>query len=191
MSMDLRIEYGAAEAEDLAAVVALCMEVEAQHERYWPLRWQRREGLEEGYLSWMRGRLKDPRMLIYVARDRSLPGPATLFDPEGKTRGAVVGMVIVTIMKEVPIYTYSEYAFIQDMAVREGHRRRGIAQRLLAGAAEWTEGRGLNQLRLMVADQNPGGRAAFEKAGFRPTYQEMVLPVGEGKHETRNAKRET
>ena len=31
----------------------------------------------------------------------------------------------------------------------------------------------------MVANQNPDARAAFEKAGFRATYQEMVLPLGE------------
>jgi GNAT superfamily N-acetyltransferase len=63
------------------------------------------------------------------------------------------------------------------MAVRETHRRRGVAQRLLSEAAEWSKGQGVNQLRLMVAGQNPAGRAAFEKAGFRPTYQEMVLPL--------------
>src|SRR5262249_46568875 len=143
------------------AVVELCMLVEAQHEAYWPLRWQRRGGLEEGYQAWLSHRVDDPRMLNYVARDQ----------------GAVVGVILVTIQKEVPIYTYSEYAFIQDMAVRESHRRRGVAQRLLAEAGKWTKAQGLNQLRLMVALQNPIGMAAFKKAGFVPTYQEMVLPV--------------
>ena len=156
------IEYGRAAEGDLPAVVDLCMLVEEQHEAYWPLRWQRRSGLKEGYLGWLTRRLSEPRMLIEVARDR-------------ERGGAVVGAVLVTIEKEVPIYTYSEYAFVQDMAVREGYRRRGIAQRLLAAAAEWAKGHGLGQLRLMVAEQNPGARAAFEKAGFRPTYQEMVL----------------
>jgi GNAT superfamily N-acetyltransferase len=116
----------------------------------------------------MARRLSEPRMLIEVARDRGLGGGS----------GGVVGMVLVTIEKEVPIYTYSEYAFIQDMAVRESHQRRGIAQRLLADAAAWAKGHGLGQLRLMVAEQNPGARGAFERAGFRPTYQEMVLGLG-------------
>ena len=31
----------------------------------------------------------------------------------------------------------------------------------------------------MVADQNPSARAAFEKAGFLPSYVEMVLPLVE------------
>ncbi|HVS72875.1 MAG TPA: GNAT family N-acetyltransferase [Phycisphaerae bacterium] len=168
------LQFARAAQEDLPAVVELCMLVEAQHEAYMPLRWQRRPGLHEGYLGWLSRRLGDERMLIQVARDPALPGPRDLF---GSTGGAVVGCILVTIDKEIPIYTYSEYAFIQDMAVRETHRRRGIAQRLLADAAEWARGHGLSQLRLMVADQNPGARAAFEKAGFLPTYQEMILPL--------------
>jgi ribosomal protein S18 acetylase RimI-like enzyme len=173
----LPIEYGPATEDDLPAVVDLCMLVEQQHEEYWPLRWQRRPGLREGYLGWLSRRLSEPRMFIHVARDPALPGPRSLFDQSGTAHGAVVGMILCTIEKEVPIYTYAEYAYIQDMAVRDSHRRRGIAQRLLSDAAAWTKSHGLTQLRLMVADQNPTARAAFEKAGFRPTYQEMVLPV--------------
>ncbi len=44
-------------------------------------------------------------------------------------------------------------------------------------AAAWAKGAGMNQLRLMVAEKNPGARKAFEKAGFLPTYQEMVLAL--------------
>ncbi|HVX83455.1 MAG TPA: GNAT family N-acetyltransferase [Phycisphaerae bacterium] len=168
------IHYARARQDDLPAVVELCMLVEAQHEAYMPLRWQRQPGLHEGYLGWLSRRLGDERMLIQVARDLALPGPRDLF---GAAPGAVVGCILVTIDKEIPIYVYSEYAFIQDMAVRETHRRRGIAQRLLADAAAWARGHGLTQLRLMVADQNPAARKAFEKAGFLPTYQEMILPL--------------
>jgi N-acetylglutamate synthase len=66
---------------------------------------------------------------------------------------------------------------VQDLAVRPEYRRRGVALRLLGDAAAWTRGQGLNQLRLMVATQNPEARAVFEKAGFRETYREMVLGV--------------
>jgi len=165
MSQINDIEFGPATEADLPAVVELCMQVEEQHERYWPLRWQRREGLPEGYLRWFTKRLHDPRMCIGVARHRTTAA------------APVVGMILATIIEEIPIYTFKEYAMIQDMAVRPEYRRRGIAQRLLADAAAWAKGHGVNQLRLMVANQNPDARAAFEKAGFRPTYQEMVLPL--------------
>jgi GNAT superfamily N-acetyltransferase len=109
-------------------------------------------------------RLDEPRMLIYVARDEAAAVP-------------VVGTILATIVDEIPIYTFDEYALVQDMAVREGYRRQGIAQRLLGEAAKWAKEQGMNQLRLMVADQNPTARKAFEKAGFRATYQEMVLAL--------------
>jgi ribosomal protein S18 acetylase RimI-like enzyme len=163
MNEEAPIEFGRPTAADLPAVVELCMLVEEQHEKYWPLRWERRPGLADGYLGWLTRRLAEPRMFVEVGRDA----------------GEVVGMIIVTVEKEVPIYTYSEYAYVQDMAVRESHRRRGIAQQLVADAAAWARDQGLNQLRLMVASQNPAAQAAFEKAGFRKSYQEMVLPVGE------------
>jgi GNAT superfamily N-acetyltransferase len=86
-------------------------------------------------------------------------------------------MILVTIEKEIPIYTYAEYAYVQDLAVKDSHRRRGISQRLLQDAATWAKRHELTQLRLMVANQNPTARASFEKAGFRHTYQEMVLPL--------------
>jgi GNAT superfamily N-acetyltransferase len=158
---DSEIVYARALVDDLPAVVDLCMLVEEQHERYWPLRWQRRPGLREGYLGWLTRRLPEPRMLVHVA----------------KAGTDVAGMILVTIEKEIPIYTFAEYAFVQDMAVREAYRRRGVAQRLLAEAAAWSREQGLNQLRLMVAQQNPSARGAFEKAGFMPAYQEMVLPL--------------
>jgi len=171
-SPDTFIECGPALLPDVPAVVDLCMLVEEQHEQYWPLRWERRPGIKDGYTAWMSKRIGEggsQRMLTAVARDTRIPA-------EG-TPGAVVGTILVAIEKEVPIYTYSEYAFIHDLAVRESHRRMGIAQKLLAYAAEWAKGKGMNQLRLMAALQNPTAAAAFVKAGFRSTYTEMVLPL--------------
>ncbi len=41
MSQKRAIVYRKAGKEDLPAVVELCMAVEAQHEAYWRLRWER------------------------------------------------------------------------------------------------------------------------------------------------------
>ena len=167
--MSHEIEYGRATKEELPAVVDLCMQVEEQHEQYWRLRWERRAGLPEGYLHWFGKRMNDPAMFIAVARDRA---SAT------EQGGAVVaGMVLASIVDEIPIYTFKQYAMVQDIAVRPEYRRRGIAQRLLAETAAWARTQGVNQLRLMVANQNPDARKLFAKAGFQPTYQEMVLPL--------------
>ncbi len=113
----------------------------------------------------MRSRVDDPRVLILVAAAEGAAPP-------------VVGALLASIETEIPIYTYKEYAFVHDLAVAEVFRRRGVARRLLRHAADWAGALGMNQLRLMVADQNVGARRAFERAGFRPTYHEMILPVG-------------
>ena len=152
---------------DLPAVVDLCMSVEAQHQRYWPLRWQTRPGIREGYLQWLGKRLDDPRMLLLAA----------MIDGGRDTASVVAGTLLATIETEIPIYTYTEYAFIHDMAVAKEYRRRGIARAMLARAREWTHQMGLNQLRLMVAEQNREAKVTFERFGFRKTYQEMVLAV--------------
>jgi GNAT superfamily N-acetyltransferase len=154
---------------DLPAVVDLCMSVEAQHEAYWPLRWKTRPGIREGYLGWLAKRLDEPRMLILTAK----------VTPAPDTQPIVAGALLATIETEIPIYTYTEYAFIHDMAVAAAYRRQGIAKALLAHARDWTRQRGLNQLRLMVAEQNHEARIAFDHFGFRKTYQEMVLPIEE------------
>ena len=186
----MTIAYSAATLNDLPAVVDLCMLVEEQHEAYWPLRWQRRSGLAEGYLRWLSRRIDDPRMFIHVAKDFALANPQIVAQPPSAVLSpnvaqppsavistGVVGMILVSINDEIPIYTYSEFALVQDMAVVESHRRRGIAQELLKHAAAWARSHQLTQLRLMVAQQNPTARAGFAKAGFKPTYTEMVLPL--------------
>jgi GNAT superfamily N-acetyltransferase len=167
MSTKNDIEYGRATKAELPAVVELCMAVEEQHERYWKLRWARREGLPERYLGWFGKRMKDPDMYIAVARDRGRGGA------DGKS--VVAGMVLANILEEIPIYTFTHYAMVQDLAVRPEYRRQGVARRLLEETAAWARGQGVNQLRLMVAEQNAEARKLFDDMGFRPTYQEMVL----------------
>src|SRR5580765_9017929 len=107
MNNDSNIEYGLATFADVPGVVELCMIVEEQHEQYWPLRWQRRPGIKEGYTAWMSRRIVEGgknRMLTAVARDRTLTGEVVL-------------AILAATEKEVPIYTYAEYAFIHDLAV--------------------------------------------------------------------------
>ncbi len=155
--------------DDLPVIVDLCMSVEAQHEGYWPLRWKTRPGIREGYLRWLTKRIDEPRMLILAAK----------IDGDKGGNPIVVGTLLATIETEIPIYTYTEYAFIHDMAVAQEYRLLGIAKALLAHTRDWTRQMGLNQLRLMVAEQNQEARIAFDHFGFRQTYQEMVLAIDE------------
>lgn len=154
-----------AKREDLPGVVDLCMLVEAQHETYNAVRWRRRPNIRQGYLNWMSTHLEEPDMLVLAARE------------EGPGGAGVVGALLAAIEAEIPIYTYRNYAFVHDLAVAEGYRRQGLARRMLEEAKTWANERGMNQLRLMVAVQNPEARALFEGFGFQHTYEEMILPL--------------
>lgn len=159
------IHFGPARQDEIRAIVNLCMIVERQHEAYWPLRWQLRHDLEVGWANWLSGHLSDPDMLILAARDLSRQEP-------------VIGTLIAEIQEEMPIYTYRHFGFIHDVSILPEYRGKGIGTSLLNMAQTWATQRGVDQLRLMVADQNPDAARLFERAGFKDTYREMVLPVG-------------
>lgn len=163
--MQTQIEYGLAMRDEVEAVVGLSMIVERQHEAYWPLRWKLRDGLEKGWAGWLSRHVGDPDMIIAVARDAA----------DGNR---VVGTLVADLEEEMPIYTYPRYAFIHDVAVLPEYRGLGIGKKLLAMAREWAGTRGVNQMRLMVARENPEAARLFEREGFVETYREMVLPVG-------------
>lgn len=161
------LTFGPAEKSEVSSVVDLCMIVERQHESYWPLRWQLRKGLEKGWGGWLARHLDNPDMLVLVARD------------SGKNN-QVVGALVAEIEEEMPIYTYQKFGFIHDVAVLDDYRGQGAGMTLLKLAGDWARSRGVDQLRLMVARKNPDAARLFERAGFRDTYREMVLPVKQG-----------
>lgn len=151
-------------AADLPAVVDLCMLVEAQHEAYNPARWETRPNIRAGYLRWMTGHLDDPQMLILAAKARQ-PGTP------------VIGALLAVIEEEMPIYDYTHYAFIHDLAVVDAYRRQGVAKGLLDRTRRWAQARGVAHVRLMVAAQNTDAEVLFRAAGYQETYHEMILPL--------------
>jgi len=156
-----------AQAADIPELVDLCLLVERQHESYWPLRWALRPDIRQRYINWMTGNLEKPDWLYLIAR---LPAAK-------KKSAIIVGGLVAAITQEIPIYAFTHYAFIHDMAVKEKFRRHGIARKLMLTAKDWAAGKGVNQLRLMAAEANTPARALFEQLGFRTTYREMVLPL--------------
>jgi GNAT superfamily N-acetyltransferase len=56
---------------------------------------------------------------------------------------------------------------VQDVFVDEGHRRRGIAERLSAAAEEMVRERGFAAVALDVDVENAPARALYEKLGYR------------------------
>jgi len=95
--------------------------------------------------------LKDRMNKVYVAEDE---------------KGDFAGYIIVGETKNV--FSPAGYGFIYDIFVEEGFRRKGIASMLLKAAEDFCVSKGLQTIKLEVADNNPIALRLYEKTGFRP-----------------------
>ena len=167
---DLNLEIIPVPESDIAALVELFLLVERQHEQYWPLRWALRADVHQRYTRWITANRTNPQWLFIIAREKAVGGGQ-------RNAGEVIGGLAAAMNEEIPIYQFTHYAFIHDLAVREQARRRGIGTALLDYALNWAREKRVNQLRLMAADRNTAATALFQKFGFQTTYREMVIPV--------------
>jgi ribosomal protein S18 acetylase RimI-like enzyme len=58
---------------------------------------------------------------------------------------------------------------LQDVAVREPHRRLGIASALTQAAEARAEARGFDRVRVTVSDANPAAQRLYRKQGYVDT----------------------
>src|SRR5688572_22008683 len=112
------------------------------------------------YTSWLAARATDARSVFLVAERE----PARL-----------VGFLIGTVEREIPIYRLREYGFIHDVWVEPDYRNEGLARQMVTLAAERFRAIGVRQVRLDVLVDNAPARALFESCGFRPSILEMLL----------------
>jgi len=103
------------------------------------------------YEKYLREQMQSPDWLVLVALEGD----------------AVVGLTVAQIGKYPPIFERESNGYISEMAVKSGHRRAGIGERLLEMAFEWFRSRGIDRVELSVAARNPVGYPFWRKHGFR------------------------
>jgi ribosomal protein S18 acetylase RimI-like enzyme len=93
--------------------------------------------------------------------------------------GQVVGFVCVwaKVQPEEPDDDPSEYAFVSDLVVAPGHRRRGLGRGLLSMAERYARSRGARSLRIGVLARNAPARNLYGSAGFSDYEGEMEKPL--------------
>jgi ribosomal protein S18 acetylase RimI-like enzyme len=69
------------------------------------------------------------------------------------------------------------YALISTVYVEPGSRRRGVLRSLLKAARAWSRQRGLTEMRLQNAIDNPIAVAAWDALGFRVVEQIRFRPL--------------
>ena len=114
------------------------------------------------YRSWLAARAADPRA-VFLAAERA--------------PGHLVGFLIGTVEREIPIYRLSEYGFIHDLWVEPDYRNEGLGRQLVTLAGERFAAMGVEQVRLDVLVSNGPARKLFGACGFRDSVVEMLLDV--------------
>lgn len=114
------------------------------------------------YRSWLRSRATDRRAVFLVAE---------------RSAGQLVGFLIGTVEREIPIYRLAEYGFVHDLWIEPDYRNEGLARQMVTLAAERFGEIGVRQVRLDVLVSNEPAQKLFRSCGFRPSVTEMLLEL--------------
>ena len=109
------------------------------------------------------------RTLMLGAFHEGLPGFA---------HGKMVGVLMMSVL--VSLEHAGEVGWIEELYVRDDYRRKGLGERLLTMAMEWSNGRGLRALDLEVAQVGHDPAAAeglYFKKGFERVQRRRLSKV--------------
>ncbi len=105
---------------------------------------------------------------------------ARIQDPDAEVivaeiNGVVIGGGSAIIKKGNPYNTYEHYAFLGFMYVDPAYRGKGVNKRIIDKLVEWSDKKGLKEIRLQVYSDNLPAIKAYEKVGFKSILTEMRL----------------
>ena len=69
------------------------------------------------------------------------------------------------------------YGYLSSVYVAPNARRRGILKALMSAAEDWCEARGLDELRLHSASDNPLSNATWDALGFNVVEHVRMRPL--------------
>lgn len=104
-------------------------------------------------------RIKDPDAEVVVA----------------ECDGSLIAGGSVIIKKGNTYNTFDRYAFLGFMYVEPDYRGKGINSLIIKKLTEWSEKKGLKEVRLQVYSDNIAAIKAYEKVGFKKILTEMRL----------------
>lgn len=152
---------------DIPSVLPMVAQTCALHESWDPAKYGFRPDPAEMYRRWLTARSNDPRAVFLIA-ERS---------PVGDEPARLVGFLIGTVEKELPIYRLAEFGFIHDLWVEPDYRHEGLGRQLVMTAVESFRNLGVEQIRGDTAFANESARTLFTACGFRVSTIEMLCEV--------------
>jgi ribosomal protein S18 acetylase RimI-like enzyme len=155
------VEIRAARVEDVPRVLPMVEKICACHEALDPAKYGYLPSPSERYSRWMTARATDPRSVFLVAERES----------------RLVGFIVATVEKEIPIYRLDEFGFIHDLWVEPEYRNEGVGRQMTMLLIERFREIGVKQIRCDTAGKNDIARKMFESCGFRPSVVEMLIEM--------------
>jgi len=159
------MEIRPATAQDVPAVLPMVERLCKLHESWDPAKYSFLPNIPQMYDQWLRERASHRRSVFLVA--------------EASSPRKIVGFVIGTVEREIPIYRLKEFGFLHDLWVQEEYRNEGVARQLVMLAIEKFKEIGVEQVRLDTAAENEPARRLFAACGFRPSVTEMLIELRE------------
>jgi len=146
--------------EDLAELGRMAGALVRLHHSLDPARFLWREGIEQGYGSWLVRTAKSEDSILVVAETRA--------------DKRVIGYAWATIEEHDWMALLEAHAALQDIWVDQDARRHGVARALLEAVIERARAKGSPRVVLHTAAKNESAQRFFEAMGFRPTMIEMT-----------------
>ena len=162
------MQIRSATVEDVPGVLPMVARLAALHEQWDPAKYGYRPNPQEMYRQWLGARAIDPRSVFLVAERDALLGEVPF----------LIGFLVGTVEREIPIYRLDQFGFIHDAWVESEYRHEGTARQMVMLAIERFRALGMKQIRLDTAAKNDAARGLFASCGFRPSTTEMLIEIG-------------
>lgn len=98
------------------------------------------------------------------------------------TTEQVVGVATV-LLRNAPdfaVFVTQQWGVLDNIAVLESWRRRGVGTALTREAERWAKSRGANWIELGVYDFNDSARAFYRRLGYSPVSTKLRKPFNVG-----------
>lgn len=156
------MEIRPATPDDVPAVLPMVAQIAALHEQWDPAKYGFLPDPASRYRDWLRHNANEERAVFLVAESEP---------------GKLVGFIVATVEREIPIYRLKEFGFVHDLWVEPDYRHEGIGRQLAMRTIERFREIGVQQIRLDTAARNEPARKLFLSCGFRTSVVEMLLDL--------------
>jgi ribosomal protein S18 acetylase RimI-like enzyme len=91
----------------------------------------------------------------------------------------IIAVLLLRVMSspDDPIFQPRRYVYVDEIAVEESHRGRGVGQALMRKAREWALAQGAREIELNVWEANTRAILFYENLGYTTTRRTMKLTL--------------